>query len=255
MRAGTPAWPGTTLECPEALERCWWRVCFISYWLFPLVFKTLVMEWLAGNRTSSMKLIMKYITVLCSCQFDRHVSHPWFCQCEQLFCSFAAEAVQQRREIFYSSVFFSPKKKKKKSAKATFFRCFFSPFSSWSNDVRSVREKESAFLLNELTLWLQRRQLFMTDSCEQDLKSKWNYVTSLNYTDCVEQIHFLGPKNIRLLHLPSRSQFLHNSLPTPPPLHLGTNRFLPNHNVFLNCRVLDVKVLTHREQIVQFAWF
>lgn len=127
MRAGTPAWPGTTLERPAALERCWWRVCFISYWLFPLVFKTLVMEWLAGNRTSSMKLIMKYITVLCSCQFDRHVSHPWFCQCEQLFRSWAAAAVQQRREIFYSSVFFSPKKKK--ICQGHFFQMlFFSPF-------------------------------------------------------------------------------------------------------------------------------
>lgn len=32
------------------------------------------------NSTSSMKLIMKYIAVLCSWLFDRRISHPWFCQ-------------------------------------------------------------------------------------------------------------------------------------------------------------------------------
>lgn len=40
-------------------------------------FKLLLRE---KNSSSSMKLIMKYIAVLCSRWFDRRISHPWFCQ-------------------------------------------------------------------------------------------------------------------------------------------------------------------------------
>lgn len=43
MRAGTPAWPGTTLEHPAALERFWLRVFFPLCFPFPaLVF----LEWI-----------------------------------------------------------------------------------------------------------------------------------------------------------------------------------------------------------------
>lgn len=139
-RAGTRAWPGTISEHPAAPERCWWRV-FISSQLFFLSsstavllnrgFKTFVRggERREKNSISSMKLIMKYIVVLCSRRFDRHISHPCFCQLWAIVHvaewgrTAAAAAV---RNVF--SPPFNLKKKKKELPKLFFFFFRFGVF-------------------------------------------------------------------------------------------------------------------------------
>lgn len=80
--AGTRVWPETSLEPPAAQEHWWWKVFLLLLQVFTTIplrrgFKLLLRE---NDTSSSMKLIMKYIAVLCSRQFDRRISHPWFCQ-------------------------------------------------------------------------------------------------------------------------------------------------------------------------------
>lgn len=82
MEAGTHVWPETILERPATPERLSWKVfiCLHRFWLLYLPgwsFKLLLRK---KNTSSSMKWRMKYTTILCSCQPDRHISHPWFCQ-------------------------------------------------------------------------------------------------------------------------------------------------------------------------------
>ncbi len=81
MEAGTHVWPETILEHPAAQEHWWWKVYLFHgvslLYLLSQGFELLLRE---KNTSSSMKLIMKYIAVLCSRRFDRHISHPWFCQ-------------------------------------------------------------------------------------------------------------------------------------------------------------------------------
>lgn len=57
-------------------------IYFFSTGFHYCTFKPRLQTFVKGkkNTSSSMKLIMKYIAVLCSRRFDRRISHPWFCQ-------------------------------------------------------------------------------------------------------------------------------------------------------------------------------
>lgn len=82
MEAGTHVWPETILERPAAPERLSWKVfiCLHRFWLLYLPGQSFKLLLRKKNTSSSMKWRMKYTTILCSCQPDRHISHPWFCQ-------------------------------------------------------------------------------------------------------------------------------------------------------------------------------
>lgn len=127
-----------------------------------------------------MKLIMKYIAVLCSCQLDRHISHPWFCQ--PWVIVHVAEWGIPPPSIAVSEKYFVTSIQFKKSC------CSIFRFGFLNND--DCREREFLFLYSWHYDWSILNYSLLIYG--RKMLPKWSYVRSLNYIVIVYWFPFSG---------------------------------------------------------------